>query len=127
MDGVLIAIAISVATATAPMHRPAPAATNSFRSVLERPVVVFDGEPQTAPVGRQAGRQINRPLVGQRTLRGGLPKVVIGALAGVLAGGVLGYVTTQDCVCDSPGLEGLMLGIPIGGIVGGLVTWQLTR
>jgi hypothetical protein len=51
---------------------------------------------------------------GNRRLR----TVVATTFAGMLAGGLIGYLLDRDCGCESPGLAGLIYGVPIGAGAG---------
>jgi hypothetical protein len=61
----------------------------------------------------QGRRHASRGLIARRVVAG-----VIGGLAGLLGGGMLGYALDRDCACDDPGLAGLVVGAQIGAAVG---------
>ena len=50
----------------------------------------------------------------------------LGALGGFFAGGFLGAKLEPDCNCDDPGLQGFVIGAPIGAIAGGILGWKLS-
>jgi len=41
-------------------------------------------------------------------------------VGGSFAGAAVGSQFTQKCSCDDPGLKGMMIGAPIGGITGAI-------
>jgi hypothetical protein len=46
----------------------------------------------------------------------------IGVLAGFFGGGILGAkIEGNSCHCDDPGLQGFLIGAPIGAVAGGIV------
>jgi len=45
---------------------------------------------------------------------------------GLFAGGFLGAKLEPDCNCDDPGLQGFVIGAPIGAIAGGILGWKLS-
>ena len=54
----------------------------------------------------------------------------LAALGGLFAGGFTGGLIENAwfrCTCDDPGLRGVMIGAPIGAVVGGIVAFHLTR
>ncbi len=71
----------------------------------------------TLPTGPRAGPVKRQVLFG-----------VIGAVAGLFVGGALGArIGGNSCACDDPGLQGWMIGAPIGGIVGGYLGVKVAR
>lgn len=51
---------------------------------------------------------------------------VLGATAGLFAGGYLGAVIEGDrCQCDDPGLQGALIGAPIGTVVGAILGFKI--
>lgn len=53
---------------------------------------------------------------------------VIGAVAGGFIGGAVGAaIEGNSCACDDPGLQGWMIGAPIGSTLGALVAVKLAR
>ena len=66
----------------------------------------------------------------QRPRYGGSDKLrntVVGAVGGLLAGALIGYAVTRDCTCDSPGFEGTLRGVPIGGAAGAVVGFLMSK
>ena len=62
------------------------------------------GSATSTPKVRSAGRKASYAI--------GL------GLAGMFAGGFIGSRFTQNCNCHDPGLDGALIGIPIGAIAG---------
>ena len=60
---------------------------------------------------------------GNRRLR----TVVASTVAGMLAGGFIGYLLDRECACESPGLAGLVYGVPIGAGAGAAVGIAISR
>jgi hypothetical protein len=60
---------------------------------------------------------------GARRLR----TVVAATVAGLLAGGLIGYALDRDCGCESPGLAGLVYGVPLGAGAGAAVGILISR
>src|SRR6185369_850088 len=99
------------------------------RSATRTVEVVTQGEPFVSPsrtrtplrdaIARNSVRpaQAPRPWRASRPTRlsRGVTGALLGAFAGMLAGGSLGWALTKDCGCDDPGM-GAVYGWPIGGI-----------
>ena len=51
----------------------------------------------------------------------------VGAVVGAIGVGYLGSAFDRDCKCDSPGMPGFMIGMPIGGVLGGMIAHKLAR
>ncbi len=98
-----------------------PTGTPSAFSFLHRPLaadapthLVVDARDHAAITQTPAPR---RPRSWQRRLLGG----VVGAAAGLFAGGYLGAtIEGDDCHCDDPGLMGALIGAPIGTVAGAI-------
>ena len=72
------------------------------------PVTASASDPQSGFASRSALRP---PL--QRVAR------AIGfGILGFFLGGIVGAKIEGDCACDDPGLEGIVIGAPIGAVVG---------
>jgi len=47
--------------------------------------------------------------------------VLVGVVGGFFAGGLIGASLDRNCRCDNPGLQGFIIGAPIGAIAGGVL------
>jgi hypothetical protein len=52
---------------------------------------------------------------------------ILGGIGGFFAGGYLGSVIEGNCACDWPGLQGFLIGAPIGAAAGATLGVILTR
>ena len=78
-------------------------------------------QPKAAPVrARVAQRQ--SPSIGHK-----IAGAAIGAVGGFFLGGYTGARLEPDCDCDDPGLQGFLIGAPIGAIVGGVLGAKFFR
>jgi hypothetical protein len=57
----------------------------------------------------------------QRSIGRKVASGVIGAVGGFFAGGFLGAQLEPACHCDDPGLQGFVIGAPIGAVIGGIL------
>jgi hypothetical protein len=46
---------------------------------------------------------------------------------GMLAGGWVGARVQPDCRCQDRGLQGAVIGLPLGALVGGIIGWRLAQ
>jgi hypothetical protein len=53
--------------------------------------------------------------------------VAVGALGGWMAGGAIGYAATSRPDDDVIGLRGVVIGAPIGSVVGAAIAYRLTK
>jgi hypothetical protein len=51
----------------------------------------------------------------------------VGAVVGAIGAGYLGSYLEGECACDSPGMRGFLVGMPIGGVLGGVIAYRLAR
>jgi len=49
----------------------------------------------------------------------------LGALGGFVAGGMIGARLDRNCRCDDPGLQGFVVGAPVGAVAGGILGYVL--
>jgi hypothetical protein len=67
--------------------------------------------------GAPAGSRGRRRSIGRKVIGG-----VIGAVGGFFAGGFLGAAIEGDrCDCDDPGLQGFVIGAPVGAVTAGIL------
>ena len=72
-----------------------------------------------APKLRRAGKMGTGERIGWTALAG---------LGGFFAGGYIGAAIEGDrCNCDDPGLQGALIGFPIGTAAAAITTWVMTR
>ena len=72
----------------------------------------------SAPKIRRAGKMGTGERIGWTALAG---------LGGFFAGGYIGAAIEGDrCNCDDPGLQGALIGFPIGTAAAAITTWVLT-
>jgi len=83
---------------------------------------------------RSESRQIAGPptmIVRNRGMNGGRAAVIaVASIAGLFAGAYAGAAIENKyhpCACDDPGLQGALIGMPIGAIAGGVLAAVLTR
>ena len=120
----ILALAATGAASAQTAGQAAPPSTTAVRVQFQRSIsnVRFD-VPAAVQIGPSYRAQ---PGKGQgRRTRG--VWITAGVIGGALLGGWLGSQVEPDCLCDSPGLQGWLIGAPIGGAVGGLLAWRMTR
>lgn len=116
ISAVLLCAVLVAATASAePLARPAASQTGLAASIAR---VTFEAAAPGSFAPSQLAR-LNRPS----------PRVgaaIAFGFLGMLGGAWLGY-SVDDCACDSPGLRGASIGMPIGAVVGAVVGYRLAR
>jgi hypothetical protein len=121
----ILALAVTGAASAQTAVQAAPASATATRVQFQRSIsnVRFDVPAAVQVVGPSYRTQ---PGQGQgRRTRG--VWITAGVTGGTLLGGWLGSKVAPDCFCDSPGLQGWLVGAPIGGAVGRLLAWRVTR
>lgn len=121
--GVALAAAMSAEAPRAASTPAAPPAIQVFAQASFTPPQVAE----TRPTWRARPPFMPPPqpprYEGNRRLR----TVVASTVAGLLAGGLIGYLVDRDCACDSPGLAGVMYGGLIGAGAGASVAILISR
>ena len=128
------------ATGSAQTDRVAPVA-GTLREALDRPLPAgaFDAPDSNLPPAiehqngyqplatrvepalTQPSRQVSSPPTARnRSLRAKqVAGAVIGAIGGFMIGGRLGaFLEGNSCHCDDPGLQGFLIGAPVGAGIG---------
>ena len=147
--GLLTTVACGAMVAVGSTHAYAQVAARSSTAVVDaeasgpaigfRPLaVIFDVNPDALtlrPVkGARAAtlpavrpdRSLQPPAGTQRGRRGRLKKrivagAIVGSVGGFFAGGFLGaHIEGDRCDCDDPGVQGFLIGAPIGALAGGI-------
>jgi hypothetical protein len=132
-SGGVVAVAVALAWSAAPAivnAREQPEGVQTQRArTLE--AAIRDSGPALAKDqphgGSRRGLGLSRRVSNgpSRAQRGAL--IAGGVVAGLFAGGYLGAAIEGDCRCDDPGLKGVLIGMPVGGVLGGLAMAWLTR
>jgi hypothetical protein len=69
-----------------------------------------------------AAQRVQPPTFRPQHLKGRkAQQALMGAVIGLFAGAGIGYTVTNDPDCDTCALPGLMLGAPIGAVIGAIV------
>jgi hypothetical protein len=86
--------------------------------------VLAAADPRSTPEA-QRGYRGRRGRGGDRAVMG----LVLGAIGGLLVGGLVGAELTseQSCHCSDPELHGFAIGAPIGAFVGGFLGYAVAR
>jgi hypothetical protein len=80
------------------------------------------GSPMRLPRHRLSQRRSGPYRDTQRVLAG----VAMG-IVGLLVGGMTGATLEGDCRCDDPGLQGFVIGAPVGAAAGFALGWGMVR
>jgi hypothetical protein len=116
---------LSVLMLTSAVHaQPPSAAPNQpapgIRKSMEHAAFQLDPAGHQPLIAKQA--QFAAPLSPTaRKARAG----VIGALAGLSAGGYVGGKLDSNCRCNDPGIKGAIIGAPIGALLGAIAGVKL--
>jgi hypothetical protein len=119
--------------AAAPAGPAVPAAAHAIaredgRSRLQLPKdLLIEDERNAVRSSWSQSAPPSSPSRSSRTAR--IVGVTIGAIGGFYAGGMLGYAIAQDDQDDDgvSGLPGVVIGAPIGAILGAWAGYQLTK
>jgi len=130
MNRTLLAVTVAASFATPALVRAqTPAETSSpiGRSIARlaaapdsRPIVAPQWQPMPTP-RRPTGHH-------RRSLANPIIRGVLGGIGGFYAGGMLGAALEPNCRCDDPGLNGFIIGAPIGAVAGSVFgAWLMSR
>jgi hypothetical protein len=98
-----------------------PVEARGFRASIG--AVKFDTSSAAKPDAAVARRQRS----GKRGLGERIGWTALAGLGGFFAGGYIGAAIEGDrCNCDDPGLQGALIGIPIGTAAAAITTWVVT-
>ena len=98
----------------------------ALRSAVQQLATSFDAVPRRLHV--VPSPSLKRPRQSSAATKATI--IALGALGGLVGGAVAGAAIENwatPCGCDDPGLRGFMIGAPVGGVVGGLLAFRLTR
>jgi hypothetical protein len=83
------------------------------RSAIERPIRSAR-VPQVSRTNPSSGRTRSKTRI--------VAGAIAGSVGGFFAGGFLGaHIEGDRCNCDDPGVQGFLIGAPIGALAGGLL------
>ena len=125
----IIAAGSTVGMAPAPLD-PSPLVTSSPTTLKAASVgpTRFDGVgsarmsgplrlSQSAPPTIRTGPSMSRRAA----------VAMLGAIAGIYAGAEMGYLVTKRDGCDTCGVAGAMIGVPVGATVGAIMALRMTK
>jgi len=98
----------------------------ALRSAIQQRATRFDLGPHGLRV--VPSPSLKRPRQSSAATKASI--IALGALGGLAVGGIAGAAIDNwitPCGCDDGGLRGFMIGAPVGGVVGGLLAFRLTR
>ena len=90
----------------------APAVARALQREPEKPALTRRFQNQLAGTpsrGTRSTSRVNKILAG-----------VLGGFGGMYAGAFVGSALEPNCRCDDPGLQGAVIGMPIGAIAGAM-------
>jgi hypothetical protein len=98
----------------------APATSQTLREAIRRSALTIP-QASVAPSPAVRRGQPGRVSLVRKARSHKRAWICLGAAGGMIAGGYLGMKIEGDgCRCDDPGLKGYAIGMPIGGLLGGL-------
>ena len=89
--------------------------TPGVREALAAPRSEHFIAQQSTPAPSQTRERRNRKIAG----------LILGGLGGFFAGGFIGAKVEPNCGCDDPGLQGFIIGAPIGTILGAIAGYKI--
>jgi hypothetical protein len=104
-------------------HSPAaPAVTQTFREAVVNPNDTPSLNLAVRPEHALARQRFQPPTFRPQHLKSRKAQAALmGAVAGLFGGAGIGYALTNGPDCDMCGLQGIVLGAPIGAVVGAIV------
>ena len=88
-----------------------------------------DSVPALADAFASSPRVLTKPVSVRRSSKASRAVIVaLAAVGGFFGGGIVGTAienTYAPCNCDDPGLQGAIIGAPIGAIAAGILTFRL--
>jgi hypothetical protein len=118
----LIVFGIPVEAAAQPPRLVLP--SSNIRSLPLSPPAMSAALPSATRTLAQPASSRRSSKVARATL------VALAAVGGFFGGGILGAAienTYTPCHCDDPGLQGAVIGAPIGAISAGIVAFRLSK
>jgi hypothetical protein len=99
----------------------------SLQKAIRESIPLLTRDPR-GPAGATRRAQGSYGRITKRmntSTRGAL--IAAGMVGGMYAGAYIGAALEGDCRCDDPGLQGALIGLPIGAALGGIGMAWLTR
>ena len=107
-------IALMLAAPTAVAEEAVPVRPTNIRASVEK--IRFDAPSLARSSSPQIRFQQQKPTSLPTKITAGF----VGAFLGFCAGGYIGAKLEPSCACDDPGLQGFVIGAPIGAIAGAI-------
>ena len=117
----IVLVCLLVSTPAWAQTSTAPVDSRTFRRSIA--AVTFDTtSAEKASASRPLVRQAKKMGTGER-----IGWTALAGLGGFFAGAYIGAAIEGDrCNCDDPGLQGALIGMPIGTAAAAITTWALT-
>jgi hypothetical protein len=111
-----VLVALLLISPVASAQEPVSPAPTNIRASLEK--IRLEALSPQVPVTRPQVRfqQSHKPMSTATAISVGF----VGGFLGLFAGGIVGAALQPNCHCDDPGLVGLMIGAPVGAVLGAI-------